>query len=324
MDKHADLMESIGKGLGSVRDAVTDPKILPYLLSGGAGAAAGGFLTARTPERPGEDRVSRRKRILRNAALLGAGTAGAHKLIDAGLPGITTPKPPGGPTVPQAALEGINKNPAYYGVAGGTLATLVARMSGKEEARNAGTMLHNIKGKAPKLEGLNGRGVLWNKLVEMTSAGGPLKTEGGAGIPNSEIRGAGINPAKLTAGSSEGGVRSKLKGAISTAWQNKHMLKDPVDLYDQALGRYVNKVEHMVQIPGSFRRALKSLPGRAFGALSPASQEGTKLFGERVTGVNRGGGAVAKRLGLLAALAGLIPQGISRATRAYDPEAFVE
>lgn len=305
MDKHADLMESIGKGLGSVRDTVTDPKVLPYLLSGGAGAAAGGFLTSRTPERPGEDRGSRRKRILRNAALLGAGTAGAHKLINDGLPGITAPKPPGGPTAPQAALEGVSKNPAYYGVAGGTLAGLVARMSGKEEAKNTGSVLRNLDPKNFKdidPSKVNTRNLLMNKIKELTQGGNPLKTPGGARVTNTDLRGAGINADKVM------NAGPRLNWAAI-----KSILPD-------VLGRGVGDPD--LGNSQAARGLLKShLSTVARGAVTG---EGAKLFRDRVTGMNRGGGAVAKRLGLLGLLGGVIPQGISRATRAYDPEAFVE
>ena len=71
-----------------------DPKLLPALLAGGAGALAGGTLTAMSPERQGESRGSRRWRILRNALLLGGAGAGGTALLQKGIDSaITNPLP---------------------------------------------------------------------------------------------------------------------------------------------------------------------------------------------------------------------------------------
>lgn len=65
-------------------DQVKDSSALPYLLSGGAGALAGGTLAAMNKPRRGESKLGRLGRILGTAALTGGATAGAHKLFSMG------------------------------------------------------------------------------------------------------------------------------------------------------------------------------------------------------------------------------------------------
>ena len=79
-----------------------DPKILPSLLAGGAGALAGGTLTAMSPEREGESRGSRRWRILRNALLLGGAGAGGTALLQKGVHNTMT-------TLPAADVDPLKK-----------------------------------------------------------------------------------------------------------------------------------------------------------------------------------------------------------------------
>lgn len=61
---------------------------LPYLLSGGAGALAGGLLTQRQREDEGESRGEYLRRVLRNAALTGGLASGGHLLLNKGVESI--------------------------------------------------------------------------------------------------------------------------------------------------------------------------------------------------------------------------------------------
>jgi hypothetical protein len=56
-------------------------KILPYLLTGGAGAVAGGLLTGDRKVRRNESRLSHLGRVLANAILVGGGAAWATALL---------------------------------------------------------------------------------------------------------------------------------------------------------------------------------------------------------------------------------------------------
>lgn len=59
--------------------------LLPYLLSGGAGAVAGGMVTGRQRADKGESRSGYMGRVLRNALAAGGLAAGGHALINKGL-----------------------------------------------------------------------------------------------------------------------------------------------------------------------------------------------------------------------------------------------
>jgi len=59
--------------------------VLPYLLSGGAGALAGGMVTGRQKEDENETRAGYLGRVLRNALLTGGLAAGGHYLLGKGL-----------------------------------------------------------------------------------------------------------------------------------------------------------------------------------------------------------------------------------------------
>ena len=86
------LKESAGAGLSGLKDQVgafaqSDElkAAIPYLLSGGAGALAGGLVTGRQREEKGEDRSDYLKRILRNALVAGGMASGGHYLLNKGV-----------------------------------------------------------------------------------------------------------------------------------------------------------------------------------------------------------------------------------------------
>jgi hypothetical protein len=60
-------------------------EMLPYLLTGGVGAAAGGYLASRKKRKKGEGRARHLSRILGNALLAGGMAAGGHALLRRGL-----------------------------------------------------------------------------------------------------------------------------------------------------------------------------------------------------------------------------------------------
>lgn len=59
--------------------------VLPYLLSGGAGALAGGIMTGRQKGEKGESRGGYLSRVLRNALLAGGLASGGHYLLNKGV-----------------------------------------------------------------------------------------------------------------------------------------------------------------------------------------------------------------------------------------------
>lgn len=75
--------------------------VLPYLLSGGAGALAGSMVTGRQKEDENETRAGYLGRVLRNALLTGGLAAGGHYLLGKGLES----------TVGQAVDAPVSKGP---------------------------------------------------------------------------------------------------------------------------------------------------------------------------------------------------------------------
>jgi hypothetical protein len=119
-----------------------DPKLIPALLAGGAGALAGGTLTAMSPERQGESRMKRRWRILRNALLLGGAGAGGTALLQKGIQNaVTEPLPANDVSPMQQKLHDLTSGGSGAAVtAGGTAMGLLRKIRGEE--RNAGAALY--------------------------------------------------------------------------------------------------------------------------------------------------------------------------------------
>jgi hypothetical protein len=80
--------EGLRRGADSVKNFTESGELkslLPYLLSGGAGAALGGMASGRQREEEGEERSSYLSRVLRNALLAGGVAAGGTYLVNKGL-----------------------------------------------------------------------------------------------------------------------------------------------------------------------------------------------------------------------------------------------
>lgn len=92
--------------LQDILASVQDSGALPYLLSGGAGALAGGYVASKTKKDPDESRLGRLGRILGTATAVGAGTAGAHKLFNLGLDQFNTALPEGDVSPEEKATTG--------------------------------------------------------------------------------------------------------------------------------------------------------------------------------------------------------------------------
>lgn len=80
-----DATASAGQQLSTFMASPEAKKLLPYLLSGGVGAAVGGAVTGKRRAREGEGRLSHLGRVLTNALLTGGLAAGGHALINKGL-----------------------------------------------------------------------------------------------------------------------------------------------------------------------------------------------------------------------------------------------
>lgn len=79
--------DAASAGLEQARAGIDSPqlkKLLPYLLAGGAGAAAGGIMSGRRKKRSGETRGQYLTRVLRNAAVTGGLVGGGSYLAAEG------------------------------------------------------------------------------------------------------------------------------------------------------------------------------------------------------------------------------------------------
>jgi hypothetical protein len=91
-DSAAAGLSRVGEGLQGLKERAGEfaqsdelESALPYLLSGGAGALAGGLVTGRQREEKGEDRSAYLKRVLRNALVAGGLASGGHYLLNKGV-----------------------------------------------------------------------------------------------------------------------------------------------------------------------------------------------------------------------------------------------
>ncbi len=120
----SDGLSRAGAGLTDLRDRAGEivqsediQAMLPYLLSGGAGAAAGALSTGRQRESKGEDRSGYLRRVLRNALATGGLAAGGHYLVNKGLDntvgGLTESAAGAAPGANEGPLETTVKNIAF-------------------------------------------------------------------------------------------------------------------------------------------------------------------------------------------------------------------
>lgn len=125
-----------------------DPKLLPSLLAGGAGALAGGTLTAMSPERQGESRAGRRWRILRNALLLGGAGAGGTALLQKGIQNAVTQPLPANDKEPFVQkIHDLASGKVGIGGAGIGAGLGIANVAKNEEREIGNSLLASIKGK---------------------------------------------------------------------------------------------------------------------------------------------------------------------------------
>lgn len=122
-----------------------DPKLLPSLLAGGAGALAGGTLTAMSPERQGESRGSRRWRILRNALLLGGAGAGGTALLQKGIErAVTQPLPANDQDPLMKKIHDLASGKWGVGGAAGAAGIGIGSQALKEERNFGNTLMSTI------------------------------------------------------------------------------------------------------------------------------------------------------------------------------------
>ncbi len=148
----SDATSNAGQKLSEFMSSPQAKKLLPYLLSGGAGAVAGGVLTGKRRKREGEGRLAHLGRVLGNAAITGGLAAGGHALINKGLDNTVGAVDEKNALTGSAANQGplsstakdIAFSPLTAGAAGvGALAAthkgdmLGAGLSGKKDALDA-------------------------------------------------------------------------------------------------------------------------------------------------------------------------------------------
>ncbi len=102
----------------------------PILAAAGASGLLGGYMTAQTPQRPGESPGQRRWRILRNAVLTGAAGGGATAAFQGGQQAFQTALPPGDVDPVSAGVH----SPGARGIMGALGVTAANKgMSGQQE-----------------------------------------------------------------------------------------------------------------------------------------------------------------------------------------------
>lgn len=93
------------KFAAAVKDDLLGGKIPSYLLAAGAGALAGGGLTAMQKGKEGETRMARLGRILRNAGLLGLGAGAGTAALGHAAKSFNEALPKGDVSAPEAAAD---------------------------------------------------------------------------------------------------------------------------------------------------------------------------------------------------------------------------
>lgn len=84
MQQITDTISGLSDKAGEMVNSEDFKKILPYLLTGGAGAVVGGLMTDDRRRDKNESRLSHLGRVLTNALLVGGGAAGATALLSHG------------------------------------------------------------------------------------------------------------------------------------------------------------------------------------------------------------------------------------------------
>lgn len=130
--------------LQDVEQKIKDSGALPYLLSGGVGALAGGGLAA-SVSRKGESKLGRLGRILGTGALSGLATGGAHKLLDYGIDQASNALPKEDVSPEQNLISG----PGTRAVGGALAGTAMAGKAHMDDKR----MWREISAQNPSLFG---------------------------------------------------------------------------------------------------------------------------------------------------------------------------
>lgn len=289
--------------------------MIPYLLSGGAGALAGGALTAASPERPDETSAQRRNRILRNAAMMGAGTAAGHAGIAYGYPKFTAPIPKGEPSQLESVADGLKTNPLYYlgGAAGAGVA--VKGMARGEEVRNINSLIDRmhangngstVKHVNPKTS--NPASFIRNLLGDHLTPGAGKQVAEFKGQPDGFFRDMGVNR--------PGMERTVAKTNFPDVFQNPKM-PGLGDAAEGGLGK------RLLNYPGKLQNwAMHQSGNGARSAIDGAAIKGEgKLLADRALGLGDRSGGKMKRLALLTAILGL-PQLTSSLAQHSNPDAF--
>lgn len=158
----ADTASGAGKQLSDFMSSPEAKKLLPYLISGGAGAVAGGLATGKRRRSEGEGRLSHLGRVLSNAAITGGLAAGSHALINKGLErtvgsvdeknalvGSEENRGPLSSAVHDAAFSPMTAGAAGVGALAATHGSgmLGAGHAGKKDALDA--LVKQVKGSSP-------------------------------------------------------------------------------------------------------------------------------------------------------------------------------
>lgn len=253
--------------------------VLPYLLSGGAGALVGGGLTAAARPRHGETEDERRRRIIRNAIVMGGGTALGHYGLAAGIPRLTEPLPKAAPSQVEELLHGLKTNPWLYGT--GALAGGIGlnRLVQKEQA---GALDNTIRGlrrsglfggdELKALEGLGKGEVPRNVVRNIMGNPNHMLNSSFHNLSDDALRSMGVDPVRL-AHEARGDMESLLRPKGMRAKLNP--LKPLQAFRDLRNGSFFNPV-------GVAQR--KQL---AKGDL--------KHLAKVITGIGRGPGAIRRR-----------------------------
>lgn len=216
-------IQSLQSQAGDYLESDDFKSIMPYLLSGGAGAVAGGLATGRRRARDGEDRGSYLARVLRNALVAGGLASGGHYLVNKGLDStvgsLNDSNSISGHEGQEGPLATATKNIAFSPLtaAGAGATALMATHDNKRiGAGSTDDALYSFAKKTPNSPEpqLLRAG---SSADEIANLGGDERLRQRAGLPSSNMTERQRQILRKIPGVKDDAAAKKLKGMLSTA-----------------------------------------------------------------------------------------------------------
>jgi len=216
-------------------------KLLPYLLSGGVGALAGGVMTGGRRKSDGESRGGHLSRVLGNALIAAGLAGGSHYLLNKGLgdtvgavedgKGITGSKPEESPLASTVRNVAFSPLTALGSGAMGLAATHNREFIGSG-AKDTAKIRENL---AQKMKGVTDADLKYDSAKEIGARKIPTEKRRAAGLPSDEIVRSKPGQKTLLEKIFKGKARD-VKGAISTATR-----RGPLATFGQTTPRRIGR-----------------------------------------------------------------------------------